>query len=141
MVFPVSNIKFKRLEEIGESLIDFSSAKRCHHFSFILYKNKILAIGSNNQKTHPSNLKNPKISIRTGEDFSNQKYTCSEFHAILKLKRQTNIDSKKCVLVNMRFDRNGKLSYSRPCMSCQNLLKYHNFKKVIWTDNNGDYHE
>ena len=141
MALIVSKSKFKRLEEIGESLINYESGKRCHHFSFILYKNRIISIGSNNKKTHPTNLINRKVSIRTGEDFSDQKYTCSEFNAILKLKRLTNVDTRKCILVNMRFDRNKNLSSSFPCMSCQNLLKYHNFKKIIWTDHKGDYYE
>ena len=135
------NIKFKRLEEIGESLIDYSSSKRCHHFSFILYKNRIVAIGSNNKKTHPTNLKNPKISTKTGENFSDQKFTCSEFSAILKLKRLTNIDSKKCTLVNIRYDRNKKLALAKPCMSCDNLLRYFLFKKIYSTNNKGEYEE
>jgi hypothetical protein len=132
-------VKFKRLEEISKSLVDYNSSKRCHHFSFVLYKNRIISIGYNSQKTHPVNLKNRKKSLKTGEDFSDQKYVCSEFSAINKLKNMTNIDSKKCVLVNLRYNRNGKVDMSKPCMSCENLLKYFNFKKVIWTNNNGDY--
>ena len=66
--------KFKRLEMVSQQMIDLTSTKRCHHFSFILYKNKILTIGSNSRKTHPTNLKHPKISSETGEDISDQKY-------------------------------------------------------------------
>jgi len=135
----LNRFKFKRLEEISKSLVDYNSTKRCHHFSFILYKNRIISIGYNSQKTHPVNLKNRKKSLKTGEDFSDQKYICSEFSAINKLKNMTNIDSKKCVLVNLRYNRNGKVDMSKPCMSCENLLKFFNFKKVIWTNNDGDY--
>lgn len=131
--------KFKRLEEISRSLVDYNSSKRCHHFSFILHKNKIISIGNNSKKTHPLNLKNRKTSLRTGEDFSDQKHICSEFSAINKLKNMTNIDTKKCVLVNLRYNRNGEIALSKPCMSCDNLLKYFSFKKVIWTNNEGDY--
>ncbi len=131
--------KFKRLEEISKSLLDFNSNKRCQHFSFILYKNRIISIGNNSKKTHPLNLKNRKTSLRTGEDFSDQKHICSEFSAINKLKNMTNIDTKKCVLVNIRYNRNGEIALSKPCMSCENLLKYFSFKRVIWTDNDGNY--
>jgi hypothetical protein len=131
--------KFKRLEDISKSLIEFNSKKRCQHFSFILLKNKIISIGNNSKKTHPLNLKNRKTSLRTGEDFSDQKHVCSEFSAINKLKNMTNIDTKKCILVNIRYNRNGKIALSKPCMSCENLLKYFSFKKVIWTDNDGNY--
>jgi hypothetical protein len=79
------------------------------------------------------------VSKITGLDYSDQKHTCSEFNAILKLKRKTNIDTKKCTLINIRYDNNGKIALSKPCQSCQNLLRYFEFKKVIWTDNNGNY--
>lgn len=136
-----NKLNFKRLEEIAESLIDWDEPIRCRHFSFILNKKKIVAIGLNQQKTHPINLKNRKVSLITGEDFSEQKHICSEFSAINKLKRATNIDTKKCTLVNMRFDRNKKLAFAKPCMSCKSLLKYHQFKKIVWTDNNGFYND
>lgn len=141
MTLSVNKSCFNRLEEIAESLIDWSESIRCRHFSFILYKKRIVSIGINNQKTHPLNLKNRKISIRTGEDFSEQKHICSEFNAIVKLKRMTNINTKKCTLVNLRYDRNKKLALARPCMSCISLLKYHEFKNIVYTNNNGVYEE
>jgi len=76
----------------------------------------------NCNKTHPLNLLNRKISKITGEDYSEYKHTCSELNAILKLKRLTNIDTKKCTLVNIRFDRNDKVSLAKPCSSCDSLL-------------------
>ena len=141
MTSNVSNSKYKRLEDIAHSLIDWDNPRRCHHFSFILYKQRIVAIGSNLPKTHPSNLKNRKISKITGEDYSDQKHTCSEFNSITKLKKLTNINTNRCVLVNVRYDRNKKLALAKPCMSCNNLLKYFQFKKVIWTTNEGTYQE
>ena len=135
----IKSIPLKKLEEIAFSLLDESSETRCRHFSFILYKGRLVATGINYTKTHPTNLINRKISKVTGEDISDQKFTCSEFSAILKLKRLTNINTKKCVLVNIRYDRNDKVAMAKPCMSCDNLLKYHRFKQVIWSTNDGDY--
>ena len=139
MELNASNLNFKRLEDIAESLIDWSDTMRCRHFSFILHKKRIIAIGTNIKKTHPLHLKNRKVSVRTGEDFSEQKHTCSEFNAIIKLKRLTNIDTKKCSLINLRYDRNKKLALASPCMSCKSLLTYFQFKTVIYTDNDGLY--
>jgi hypothetical protein len=131
---------FSRLEEIAKSLIDETSFKtRCRHFSFILYKRKIISIGMNCKKTHPINLLNPKFCKENGLNVSDQKQICSELNSILKLKRMTNIDTNKCILVNLRYDKNGNLALSKPCSSCENLLKYHNFKKIIWTNDNGEY--
>ncbi len=135
----MNKLNFDRLEDIAKSLIDWSDPIRCRHFSFILNKKRIVAIGSNQQKTHPTNLRNRKVSSTTGEDFSDQKHTCSEFNAIIKLKNLTNIDTKKCVLVNLRFNRNRQLALASPCMSCVSLLKYFEFKRIIWSDNEGNY--
>lgn len=132
---------FKRLEEIALSLIDWTDGLRCRHFSFIINKKRIITIGMNTQKTHPANLIYKKFSIKTGEDISEHKHTCSEFNAILKLKNLTNIDTKKCVLVNLRFNRNKKIDFAAPCMSCTSLLAFHEFKKIIWTNCNGSYVE
>jgi cytidine deaminase len=129
----------KRLEETAFSLYDPSSSKRCHHFSFVVYKNRVIAAGQNNKKTHPVNLKNKKFSIYNGIDVSTEKYTCSEYNAILKLKRLTNIDTRKCQLVNLRINRNGEIDYAKPCSSCKNLLNYFEFKSVEFTDNSGAY--
>jgi hypothetical protein len=139
MISNANKLLFNRLEEISYSLIDWNDSLRCKHFSFILHKGRIVSIGVNQQKTHPTNLKNRKVSSITGKDYSDQKHTCSEFSAILKLKNLTNIDTKKCTLVNIRYNRNKKLDLAAPCMSCKNLLNYFQFKKVFWSDKNGVY--
>jgi len=128
-----TNLPLFKLEEIASSLLEHHNANRCRHFSFILHKGRIISIGLNSAKTHPLNLRNRKISRKTGEDYSSQKQTCSELNAILKLKRLTNIDTRRCVLVNLRYDRNDCLALAKPCTSCQSLLRYHNFKSVIWS--------
>ena len=141
MALIANNLKFKRYEEIAESLLDWSDDMRCKHFSFIVHKSKIIAIGLNKPKTHPIHLRNRKVSNITGLDYSEHKHTCSEFNAIIKLKKKTNIESKRCTLVNLRYDKNGNLAIAKPCMSCKNLLKYFEFKRVIWSTNDGLYEE
>lgn len=137
----MNKLFFSRLEEIALSLINWNDGLRCRHFTFIINKKKIISIGFNNQKTHPANLKYKKFSLKTGEDISEHKHTCSEFNAIVKLKNLTNIDTKKCTMVNLRYDRNRKLALAAPCMSCISLLSYHEFKKIIWTNVHGKYVE
>jgi hypothetical protein len=139
MASVINKSQFKRLEDIALSLINWNDPIRCRHFSFILNKKKIVAIGMNQQKTHPTNLKNRKISVKTGLDFSDQKHICSEFNAVVKLKNLTNIDTKRCTMVNLRYDRNKKLALASPCMSCISLLRYHEFKKIIWTNEEGNF--
>ena len=133
----LKRLPFPKLEEIAFSLLEDHNANRCRHFSFILHKGRIISSGLNSSKTHPLNLRNRKISRITGEDYSSQKQTCSELNAILKLKRLTNIDTRKCILINLRYDRNNELALAKPCMSCQSLLQYHNFKTIIWSTSKG----
>lgn len=137
----MNKLFFRRVEEIALSLIDWSDGLRCRHFSFITNKKRIISIGYNTQKTHPANLRYKKISPLTGEDISEFKRTCSEFNAIVKLKNLTNIDTKRCTMINLRYDRNRNLALASPCMSCISLLAYHEFKRVIWTDSRGNYVE
>lgn len=137
----MNKLFFKRLEDTALSLIDWSDGLRCRHFSFIISKKRIISIGYNTQKTHPANLKYKKFSLKTGEDISEHKHTCSEFNAVVKLKNLTNIDTKKCTLINLRYDRNKKIAFAAPCMSCLSLLSFHEFKRVLWTDSEGNYVE
>ena len=130
---------FKKAEEFAYSLFDLNSGKRSNHFCFLNYKNKFISVGQNKRKTHPTNLKNPKISRKTGEDFSKEKHICAEFDAIKKVINTTNIKLKKCDLLSIRIDRNGKISYSKPCESCLNLLNFFEIKKVYYTDLTGKW--
>jgi hypothetical protein len=130
---------FTRLEDIAYSLFDLEKGKRSNHFSFVTYKNRIISIGQNKKKTHPTNLKNPKISRKTGENFSKEKHICAEFDAIKKLINTTNIPLKKCELMSIRIDRNNNISYSKPCDSCLNLLNFFDIKKVYYTDRIGEW--
>jgi hypothetical protein len=141
MTSNANKLNFKRLEKFAYSVIDWTDGCRCRHFSFIIYKKKIVAIGTNRKKTHPTNLIHRKVSIKTGMDFSDQKHTCSEFNAVSRLKNLTNINTKKCTLINLRYNRNKKIALASPCMSCISLLKHHEFKSVLFTTDNGNYEQ
>lgn len=126
-----------KLVELSRALKPVSFNMRTFHTSFILNKNRVVAIGINQRKTNPANLFNPKYN-REGKNISSEKFTCSEYGAFQKLKR-TNIDAKKCILVNIRIDRNDRLANSCPCQSCQSLLSWLRFKKVIYSTDNGEF--
>lgn len=107
---------------------------RTWHFTAIWLKNRLLSVGINKKRTHPRNLLNKKFN-REGLDISGEKYSCSEIIAWLKLgKRRNTIDLNKCIMVNIRVDRNGNIGLSRPCKSCESLLQYIQPKKVYFTN-------
>ena len=129
--------KFKKAEEFAYSLFDINLGKRSNHFSFLSYKGKFISVGENKRKTHPTNIKNPKTSRHTGENFSREKHICAEFDVIKKVINTTKIPLKKCELLSIRIDRNNKINYSKPCESCLNLLYVFDIKNVYYTDFDG----
>jgi hypothetical protein len=130
------NINFERLIEIAYALYDPEEHPiRTFHTSFILNKKKILSIGINNPKTHTINLRNPKVGNR-GE-LIYDKGMCSELVAIKKLISKSQIRTEKCSLINLRIDKNNKLNCSKPCSSCEKLLKYYSFDEVFYSSKLG----
>lgn len=112
---------------------------RCNHFSFVFLNNRLVSIGRNVRKTHPINRRNPKFNM-AGEKIDDSKYSCSELVALLKIKKiRNNFNFNKSILVNVRIDRRGEISFAKPCQSCLSLLKFLNIKKVFFTDYTGEF--
>jgi len=90
-------------------LIDFAHAKCLEiprhkkHCSIILHKNKILSVGINRFKTHP-------LAVKHGYLFGE---VHSELDAFLKCDRRDGLE-----LWNFRFNRQGQMRISRPCLKC-----------------------
>ncbi len=130
--------RFDRLKEIAYALCDFENHDlRCWHVSFLMRRNKILSIGVNKRCTHTINLRNRKVN-KSGIDFSDKKFQCSEFTTLQKSRSQ-NINYSKCRMVNIRIDRNNKLGISAPCQGCLSLLAFHSIKDVYYSTNQGTF--
>jgi len=109
---------------------------RCRHYSYIVYKNKLLSIGFNNpRKTHPRNLRY-KYKGRENNDISEFVGVHSELSAILRYGFE---DCTNHVLINTRLNVAEEISNSKPCSGCQNLIKQLNFKKVYYTTDTGKF--
>ena len=131
----------KILEKTKEIAFAFDKnlfPKNCLHLSCIFYKGRIVSIGQNSKKTHPTNLRNPKIN-KDGVDISSFRGTCSEFSSINQLKRLTNIPTNKCSLVNIRINKNNEIRMSKPCNSCLGLLSFQKFGEVWFSDESGQF--
>jgi deoxycytidylate deaminase len=108
---------------------------RTFHVTFIVKKNKIQKIGINVNKTHPQNLKYDYVG-REGIDIRGFVGIHSELSAIMKYGRD---DCSDCTFVNVRIDKNGEVSMAMPCMGCQSLLNQVGYKRVFYTDRNGEF--
>jgi len=125
-------MRFKRIIQISYELSEkIGRKKRNKHFSFILSKNKILAIGINNSKTHPLNLKYNYVN-RKKNKISEMIGTHSEMNAVLKLKKSC----EGLVMVNTRINKKNELAYSKPCNGCLDLIKKLKFDQVFYINKN-----
>ena len=94
------------------------------HTTFMIRKNKIVAMGINNpHKTHPYNLKYPYSSEFKGIH--------SELAAIIHYGSEVCED---IIFLNLKIGKTGKLFLSKPCLGCQSLLKQVGFKKMFYSD-------
>jgi hypothetical protein len=76
------------------------------HISLVIYKRKIISIGQNIFKTHPTTV---KLGYRVNDMHS-------ELDAFRKVPK--NLRDEKLILVNFRFNRFGNLRNSKPCPVC-----------------------
>ena len=129
--------EFRKSLETAAALFDPDYPLRCQVFSFGWVKSRLIAVGRNQDKTHPLNLINV-LRFDTGEIHRN-KLTCAELNLCQKLKRTTNIPFDKITIVNLRLDKNRKVKMSRPCNSCRSLISYCSPKALYYTDDNGNF--
>lgn len=99
------------------------------HFSFLLRKKNIVAIGQNNiYKTHP-------LANNVGYKWPT---IHSELSAIVAYQDARKItDLSDLTMVNFRFLKDGTLSVSRPCVYCRKLLKIFNVPLIIYSHDQG----
>lgn len=127
----MSGVVWGRVPKLLKIARDLNSVtdNNTRHFSFLLRKKNVLAVGQNNiYKTHTLahtiGYKWPTIH--------------SELAAIVAYQdaRKSN-DMSDLTMVNFRFLKNGDLSVSCPCRYCKKLLKTFNIPMVIYSHDQG----
>ncbi len=100
------------------------------HFSFIIKKNRLRAIGWNSLKTHP-------LAAKIGYEYH---FVHSELSAITRFDgRPTELTN--CVLINIRINKLGKILNSKPCVDCVRLIDTFGIKQVFYTNKLGIFEE
>ena len=101
------------------------------HFSFIFDNNKLINIGINNYNTNNKFI----YSLNYGV-----KKLHSEVAAVYKYRR--NLEKLKgTILVNVRVNYKGEFKMAKPCEICQQWIKLIGFKKIYYTDWNGNWNK
>jgi deoxycytidylate deaminase len=108
---------------------------RCRHFSFIFDGPRLVSVGLNSRKTHPSNL----LYSYAGRDGSSSSWsvgTHSEMNAVVKADTR---HFRGMAIVNTRVNRRGELDYSRPCAGCMDMINKMGFGEVYYTTREGEF--
>lgn len=96
------------------------------HSSLIVRGGKVLSVGINS----PS--QNGFCRHYAAYD---QTQLHAEFSCVNKIRRKINL--RGCTMYNCRMTRGGKISISKPCESCETMLREYGFKKVVFTTQKG----
>ena len=123
-----------RAIEMSRAMYEPDYEVRNQHFTFGVYKNRILEIGRNSKKTNPVNILNSNLSL---VPLLSIKGTCSEIDLLIKIKRKTNIPIGKLNFINVRIGHGQRVMNSSPCIWCQNMIKFFN-PKSIWYSNDSN---
>jgi len=121
-------MKFQKLVNLSYKMLDLPDSRH-KHFSFILIRNKILAVGYN-------------LSYKTNPLAKKYGYYLSSIHSELAAVKNFPYPPSglsKCKMVNIRIMANNELGMSRPCKNCQRLLKDFDISEVWHTNRDGEF--
>lgn len=113
--------------------ITLSTNKRCNHVAIVTKRNRIVAVGTNTDKTHPM-AKTLKLAKQTES-------MCAELNAALKIglsHKEGLPDFSDLTMTVVRVGNAGELKMSRPCSGCCKMLTQCGFKRVMYSNNEGD---
>lgn len=100
-----------------------------HHIAIVLKGRKPIVIGVNKAKSHPAIKKFP---------YGKHESIHAELDACIKLGMT---DCSDYTMFVVRIRKDGSLANSKPCKGCQFVLNQLNFKKVIYSADNGIFEE
>lgn len=96
------------------------------HSSLIVRGGNILAIGINTP--------NQNGFCRSYASYD-QVQLHSEFSVVNQIRRK--IDLRGATIYNCRMTRGGKIAMSKPCETCEEMLRRYGFKKAVYTTETG----
>lgn len=128
-----------RIIEISRAIYPKTEdSPRARHLCFAFKKSKLLAVGLNQTKSNPRNLRFNHID-RDGNHFGHLAGIHAELDAVIKLGYQESYN--KITLVNVRLNMQNEVCLSKPCAACSQLISQIQPKKVIYTNSRGGFEE
>lgn len=125
--------KDKSYFRAAQAVSTLSDFKRINVGAVLVYKHRIISSSCNSQRTHPLQRKLNKE--RFNEDTPAKLH--AEVNCLISLLGNKDIKWKDCELYVYREYKRGGLAMSRPCPSCQKLIKELGIKTVHYTTDDG----
>lgn len=126
------NSRDRRYYSLAENASSFSDYKRYHIGCVAVYKNKVIAVGYNTNKTSPLQAEYNKYRDYPLPPQKNGIH--AEMSCLIKIK-DMDIDFGKVIFYIFRKDFSGNLAMSRPCVACEHALRDYGIKHIHYTDN------
>lgn len=133
--------KYFRLAKNVSELSDYSK-KNIHIGAVLVYKNKVISVGYNTDKTSPIQKKYNKYRITDDRVYNNEKQS-SCIHAEMKTlidTRDMDINWNKANMFIYR-ESNGYMRNCYPCQACMRAIKDRGIKNIFYTNENGYNYE
>lgn len=115
----------KKLKKLAE---EHEPTFRVRIVAAVVYKGRIVAIGKNQNKTHPVAAQYSKHRSAI--------YLHAEVDAINKAKRKLK-DLSKAEIYILRLKQDGTYGLCAPCEGCSRCIKDNGIKKITYTENEG----
>lgn len=123
-----------KMFNVAQSVSELSEFPRIQIGAVIARKHMILAVGTNQEKSHPLQKKYNRNRFEKEQDTC-QHHLHAEMDALLKVKNNT--DLFKATIYVFRRNGNGNLAMSRPCAACMTKIKEVGIRKIHYTTDAG----
>lgn len=119
----------KRTTDLAMAICPLNLERRTSHIAFLVKQGKIVRIGLNSAKSHPSSLYH-----------GYKDYQHTGLHAELNVCLKSGKENlKKYKMVVIRVNRNNQLENSKPCPGCQSVIKQFNVGEVWYSNSEGNF--
>lgn len=119
--------------DAAKSVSKLSNYKKVQIGAVAVYKHRIISSGHNSTKTNPIQKKYNIYRY----DADGEHCVHAETNCLLPLIHNHDIDFSKVSIYIYREYKNGNLAKSRPCKSCEMLMRELGIRKIYYTNETG----
>ena len=131
-------IDYKYLNK-AKSVASISDFRKFHVGCVAVYKNRIIGLACNLQKTHP--IQKEYNAYRNNEDNENfMPKIHAEINCISEI-RKLDLDHKQVKLYICREMASGGTGMARPCAACMAAIRDYGIKDIYYTTDDGYAYE